>query len=103
MPVLAASPSPHNHRSYFIAVGFIIALAAAEILAALIHFSAKARAERAATPTATLAPMASRSASPPAPSALSTPVSSPVPPSSATVSASDRLLNEARALNERGD
>ena len=103
MPVLAASPSPRNHRSYFIALGLIIALAAAEILATLIHFSAKARAERAATPTTTLAPMASRSAAPPAPSALSTPVSSPIPPSSPTLSASERLLREARALNERGD
>jgi hypothetical protein len=100
MPVLAASPSPRNRRSYFIALGLIIAFAVAEILAALIHFSAKVRAERAATPTATLAP---GSAAPTAPSAVSTPVSSAVPPSSGTVSASERLLKEARALNERGD
>src|SRR5947207_7820209 len=103
MPVLAASPSPRNHRSYFIALGFIIALAAAEILAALIHFRGKARSERAASPAATLARLASRNAAPSASSRASAPAPSAVPPSSATVSASERLLTEARALNERGD
>src|SRR5437588_2129397 len=102
MPVLAASPSPRNDRSYFIALGLIIALAVGEILAALIHFSAKVRAERALAPTATSAPMVSASATPAAPSAVS-PSSPAIPPSSASMSASERLLKEARALNERGD
>ena len=103
MPVLAASPSPRNDRSYFIALGLIITLAVAEVLAALIHFSVKTRAERASTPTATAAPTVSESAASTVPSALSPPVSSAIPPSSAIVSASERLLKEARALNERGD
>jgi hypothetical protein len=103
MPVLATSPSPRVDRSYFIALGLIIALAVAEILAALIHFSAKVRTERAATPTATVVPMASGSAAPTAPNTVSAPVSSATPPSSVTMSASERLLKEARALNERGD
>src|SRR5437588_6330258 len=102
MPVLAASPSPRNDRSYFIALGLIIALAVGEILAALIHFSAKVRAERALAPTATSAPMVSASATPAAPSAVS-PAASAIPPSSAAMSASERLLKEARSLNERGD
>src|SRR5439155_18323910 len=100
MPVLATSPSPRNDRSYFIALGLIIAFAIGEVLAALIHFSAKTRAERAATPPT---PITSGSAAPTAPSAVSPPVSSAIPPSSATLSASERLLKEARALNERGD
>ena len=100
MPVLATSPSPRNDRSYFIALGLVIALAVGEVLAALIHFSAKTRAERAAPPPT---PIISGSAAPTAPSAVSPPVSSAIPPSSATVSASERLLKEARALNERGD
>src|SRR5438874_3199780 len=102
MPVLATSPSPRNDRSYFIALGLIIALAVGEVLAALIHFSAKTRAERAAAPPPTT-PITSGSAASTAPSAVSPPVSSAIPPSSATVSASERLLKEARALNERGD
>jgi tetratricopeptide (TPR) repeat protein len=102
MPVLAASPSPRNDRSYFIALGIIIALAVGEILAALIHFSAKIRAERAVAPTTTPAPMVSASVAPAAPSAVSSEAPA-ISPSSAAMSASERLLKEARTLNERGD
>jgi tetratricopeptide (TPR) repeat protein len=102
MPVLAASPSPRSDRSYFIALAVIVAFAAVEILIALIHFSAKMRAERAAAPTSTPAPMISASAVPAAPSAVS-PAAQGIPPIPAALSASERLLKEARSLNERGD
>jgi hypothetical protein len=103
MPVLVTSPSPRVDRSYFIALGLVVALAIGEVLAALIHFSVKTRTERAAAPTTTSAPMVSERAGPAASTAASSPPSPAIPPSSATLSASERLLKEARALNERGD
>src|SRR5438552_18007252 len=102
MPVLATSPSSRNDRGYFLVLGLMSGLGGGEGLVVLMRFSAKTRAERAATPPPPT-PITSGSGAPTAPSAVSPPVSSAIPPSSATVSASERLLKEARALNERGD
>src|SRR5439155_435213 len=46
MPVLAASSSPSD-RTYSVAIGFILAFAALEILAIAIHFGVEYRAEHA--------------------------------------------------------
>ncbi len=97
MPVLAASSSPSD-RTYSVAVGVILAAAALEILAIAIHFGAEYRAERATL----------QSLKRPAVSTSAKPVMTPLPaqpdaPSSAALSASDRLLKEANVLRERGD
>ena len=97
MPVLAASSSPSD-RTYSVAVGVILAFAALEILAITIHFGAEYRSKRA-TLEATKAPATPASVKPgatPAPPQASA-------PSSAALSASDRLLKEANVLRERGD
>jgi hypothetical protein len=98
MPVLAASSSPSD-RTYSVAVGVILVFAALEVLAIAIHFEAEYRAERA-----TLRSIKA----PPATAASAKPGATPVPPqasapSSAALSASDRLLKEANVLRERGD
>src|SRR5947207_4264058 len=97
MPVLAASSSSSD-RTYSVAVGVILAAAALEILAIAIHFGAEYRAERATL----------QSLKRPAVSTSAKPVMTPLPaqpdaPSSAALSASDRLLKEANVLRERGD
>src|SRR5881392_4366073 len=97
MPVLAASSSPSD-RTYSVAVGVILVAAALEILAIAIHFGAEYRAERATL----------QSLKRPAVSTSAKPVMTPLPaqpdaPSSAALSASDRLLKEANVLRERGD
>jgi tetratricopeptide (TPR) repeat protein len=98
MPVLAASSSPSD-RIYSVAVGVILVFAGLEILAIAIHFGAEYRAERAALqplkrPAAASA--AAKSETPPPPAQAGA-------PSSAALSASDRLLKEANVLRERGD
>lgn len=97
MPVLAASSSPSD-RSYSVAVGVILVAAALEILAIAIHFGLEYRAERAALQSLTkpAASAAAKSGTTPAPAQASA-------PSSAALSASDRLLKEANVLRERGD
>ena len=97
MPVLAASSSPSD-RTYSVAIGVILVFAALEILAIAIHFGAEYRAERATLP-ALQRPAASTSAKP----AATTLPAQPGAPSSAALSASDRLLKEANVLRERGD
>ncbi|PYL49557.1 MAG: hypothetical protein DMF40_01935 [Verrucomicrobia bacterium] len=97
MPVLAASSSPSD-RTYSVAVGVILAFAGLEILAIAIHFGAEHRAQRATLP----------SVKAPVQTASVTPGPTPAPPqagapSSAALSASDRLLKEANVLRERGD
>ena len=97
MPVLAASSSPSD-RTYSVAVGVILVFAALEILAIAVHFGAEYRAERATL----------RSIKAPATAASVKPGATPAPPqasapSSAALSASDRLLKEANVLRERGD
>jgi tetratricopeptide (TPR) repeat protein len=97
MPVLAASSSPSD-RTYSVAIGVILAFAGLEILAVAIHFGAEYRAHRA-TVTSIKAPVQAASVKPaptPAPPQA-------VAPSSAALSASDRLLKEANVLRERGD
>ena len=99
MPVLAASSSPSD-RTYSVAVGVILAFAALEILAIAIHFGAEYRAAHV-----TLRPVKVPT---PAPAASVKPGATPAPPqagapSSAALSASDRLLKEANVLRERGD
>src|SRR5438105_5310051 len=99
MPVLAASSSPSD-RTYSVAIGVILVFAALEILAIAIHFGAEYRAEHA-----TLQPLKRPAAST---SAKLTPPPPPLPaqsdvPSSAALSASDRLLKEANVLREHGD
>jgi len=97
MPVLAASSSPSD-RTYSVAVGVILAFAGLEILAIAIHFGAEHRARRA-TLTSIKAPVQAASVKPaptPAPPQATA-------PSSAALSASDRLLKEANVLRERGD
>jgi len=97
MPVLAASSSPSD-RTYSVAVGVILVSAALEILAIAIHFGAEYRAERA-TLQSLKRPAASTSAKP-----GTTPLpAQPDAPSSAALSASDRLLKEANVLREHGD
>jgi hypothetical protein len=101
MPLLAASSSSRNQRTYLVALGLIILFAAAEILATLIHFSARMRSGHvAAQPRSAASPAIVSSSTP---GSASSPAASPIAPSSAALSASDRLLKEARALNERGD
>jgi hypothetical protein len=97
MPVLAASSSPSD-RTYSVAVGVILVFAALEILAIAIHFGGEYRAERAIL-RSIKAPATAASVKPGAPPAL--PQASV--PSSAALSASDRLLKEANVLRERGD
>jgi tetratricopeptide (TPR) repeat protein len=97
MPVLAASSSPSD-RTYSVAVGVILVFAALEILAIAIHFGSEYRAERAIL-RSIKAPATAASVKPGAPPAL--PQASV--PSSAALSASDRLLKEANVLRERGD
>jgi tetratricopeptide (TPR) repeat protein len=98
MPVLAASSSPSD-RTYSVAVGVILVFAALEILAIAIHFGTEYRTQRAtlrsiqAPATATSVKPGATPAPPPQASA----------PSSAALSASDRLLKEANVLRERGD
>src|SRR5207249_11748198 len=97
MPVLAASSSPSD-RTYSVAVGVILVFAALEILAIAIHFGAEFHSERA-----TLQSLRT----PPAP-ASAKPGATPLPaqpevPSSAALSASDRLLKESNVLRERGE
>jgi tetratricopeptide (TPR) repeat protein len=97
MPVLAASSSPSD-RTYSVAIGVILAFAGLEILAVAIHFGAEHRAQRA-TLTSIKAPVQAASVKPaptPAPPQAGA-------PSSAALSASDRLLKEANVLRERGD
>ncbi|PYK78097.1 MAG: hypothetical protein DME38_11930 [Verrucomicrobia bacterium] len=97
MPVLAASSSPSD-RTYSVAVGVILAFAGLEILAIAIHFGAEHRAQRATLPSVK-APVQTASVKPgptPAPPQAGA-------PSSAALSASDRLLKEANVLRERGD
>ena len=97
MPVLAASSSPSD-RTYSVAVGVIIAFAGLEVLAIAIHFGAEHRAQRA-TLTSIKAPVQAASVKPaPTPAPQQTGA-----PSSAALSASDRLLKEANVLRERGD
>src|SRR5207237_2352868 len=98
MPVLAASSSPSD-RTYSVAIGVILVFAALEILAITIHFGAEYRAEHA-TLQPLKRPAASTSAKLPPPPPL--PAQSDVP-SSAALSASDRLLKEANVLREHGD
>src|SRR6266568_325786 len=97
MPVLAASSSPSD-RTYSVAVGVILVAAALEILAIAIHFGAEYRAERA-TLQSLKRPDVSTTAKPTAPPLPAQPDA----PSSAALSASDRLLKEANVLRERGD
>jgi hypothetical protein len=97
MPVLAA-PSTRAYRAYSVAVGLILVFAALEVLAIAIHFGAQYRAGHAA----------SQPVKAPATSSNTKPATTPPPaqagaPSSAALSASDRLLNEANVLRERGD
>src|SRR2546423_9001047 len=97
MPVLAASSSPSD-RTYSVAVGIILVFAALEILAIAIHFGAEYHSDRA-TLQSLKTPAASASAKP-----RTTPLpAQPEVPSSAALSASDRLLKEADVLRERGD
>jgi tetratricopeptide (TPR) repeat protein len=98
MPVLAASSSPSD-RTYSVAVGVILVFAALEILAIAIHFGAEYRAERAAL-QALQKPAAASAATKPGPTPLPAQAGAP---SSAALSASDRLLKEANVLRERGD
>jgi hypothetical protein len=103
MPVLAASPSSRNERVYIVALSIVILFAAAEILATLIHFSATMRQQPATVSKPAATPPASAPASPSAVQSVTSTATSSLPPSSAALSASERLLKEARALNERGD
>src|SRR2546429_2259886 len=97
MPVLAASSSPSD-RTYSVAVGVILVFAALEILAIAIHSGSEYHADRASLP-ALKTPAAPASAKP-----GTTPLpAQPEVPSSAALSASDRLLKEADVLRERGD
>src|SRR5260370_9558119 len=97
MPVLAASSSPSD-RIYSVAVGVILVFAGLEILAIAIHFGAEYRAERAALQSLKrpAASAAAKSGTPPPPAQAGA-------PSSAALSASDRLLKEANVLREHGD
>jgi tetratricopeptide (TPR) repeat protein len=101
MPALADSPAPPD-RTFSVALWLILVIAAAETLAVLFHFGTKMRAERAAARRVT-APAPAVPASPTPAAATASAVRAPGSPSSAALSASDRLLNEAQALNERGD
>jgi hypothetical protein len=102
MPTLETYP-PRNERTFAIALCVVLAFAALEILATVIHFSAKMRAQRAAARAA--APVAVQTRATPGPGASAAPAATtaPAPASSAALSASDRLLKEATALRERGD
>jgi tetratricopeptide (TPR) repeat protein len=100
MPVLAASSSPSD-RSYSVAVGVILVFAALEILAIAIHFGAVYRAERV-TLRSTKAPAPAASVKPGGTTTTPAPPQASAP-SSAALSASDRLLKEANDLRERGD
>ena len=98
MPVLAASSSPSD-RTYSVTVGVILVFAALEILAIAIHFGEEYRAERAAL-QALQKPAAAAAATKPGTTPLPAQLGAP---SSAALSASDRLLKEANVLRERGD
>src|SRR5437868_845177 len=97
MPVLAASSSPSN-RTYSVAVGLILVFGALEVLAVAIHFGAQYRAKRA-TVQALKTPATASNAKP----TTTPPPAQASAPSSAALSASERLLKEANVLRERGD
>lgn len=97
MPVLAA-PSSFSHRAYSVAVRLILVFAALEVLAIAIHFGAQYRAEHAR-----LQPLKAPATSSNAKPLATPPPAQPGAPSSAALSASDRLLKEANVLRERGD
>jgi hypothetical protein len=90
-----------NDRPFAIALWVVLAFAVLEILATVIHFSAKIRAQRAAARAS--APVTVETRVTPGPAASAAPTSAPLVASSAALSASDRLLKEATALRERGD
>src|SRR2546423_1463928 len=90
-----------NDRPFTIALWVVLAFAALEILATVIHFGAKIRVQRAAARAS--APITIETRITPGPAASAAPTNAPLPASSAALSASDRLLKEATALRERGD
>lgn len=101
MSVLTVSPPPRNDRAFLIALAIVLAFGAAELIASAIHF---AGSWRAAHPTAAKQAAPIVSATPPARvTPAPPPVASSASPSSAVVSAGDRLLEEAQALNDKGD
>ena len=101
MPVLAASSSPSD-RTYSVAVAAILAFAALEIVAVAIHFGVVYRAEHPVVQTTIQPPAVSATPKPEVAPAASLPAQTSAP-SSAALSASDRLLKEANVLRERGD
>jgi Tetratricopeptide repeat len=100
MPTLETYP-PRNDRTFAIALWVVLAFAGLELLATVIHFSVKIRAQRAATRAAARVVVETRVT--PGPAASMAPSNAPAPASSAALSASDRLLKEAAALRDRGD
>ncbi|MEP7071119.1 MAG: hypothetical protein ABI839_01900 [Verrucomicrobiota bacterium] len=103
--VIDESPAPRPDRTFFLAVALITAVGAIELLAAFFHIVGKARAERAATAAVATTPAPAPAAPANVARVAPAPVTSvpTVPAPGAPLSASERLLQEARAFNQRGD
>ncbi|MBV9010382.1 MAG: tetratricopeptide repeat protein [Verrucomicrobia bacterium] len=101
----APTPAPHDDRIFSVALWVVLAFAAAELLAVIIHYGERLREHQAAARTTEMRAAATPATSSPRRAANASPPDSALnpPASSAAVSASDRLLKEATVLRERGD
>jgi tetratricopeptide (TPR) repeat protein len=102
MPTIETYPA-RNDRTFAIALWVVLAFAGLEVLATVIHFGARIRAQRAAARAVAPAVVRSRTTPGPVASAAPSNANPPAPASAAALSASDRLLKEAAELRERGD
>lgn len=101
MPALDETPSARPERAFSIGLYVVIILGVAEILLGLTHLVRRGR--RSATSTTAAGPSAPVvTPTPAAPPGSATPAAQ-VQSSAAPISADERLLKEAQALNDRGD
>ena len=108
MPALTFYSSPRTDRSSTIGLAAVILFAVVEASTLGLHYFGTISANRVAakpavsTPAPVAAPRATVAPPPPVAQASATPAAA-VPPSTVVLSAADRLVKEANALNDRGD
>jgi tetratricopeptide (TPR) repeat protein len=109
MPALTFYSAPRADRGFNIGLGLVIVVAAAELCSFGLFYARAFHPARIAAPPQTgaspAAVAATRTTPAPPPSVAQTSASpaAAVTPSTAVLSASDRLLKEVAALRERGD
>ncbi len=109
MQATSFSPPARPDKTFQIAIALVSILGAAELIAIGAHFAGRARAARRATESTAIvaqtpAPVAPASAGPAGtPAASIAPATAQSSPSTAALSAAERLLQEATQLRERGD